>query len=83
MRFISAAPPWPRHKPIWACMHTGCLFYAALSPYPPSPQEKAEKLEQLRILWHGEKIALLSAESKSFGIDTPDDLSRARMIKNN
>lgn len=50
---------------------------------PPSPQEKAEKLEQLRILWHGEKIALLSAESKSFGIDTPDDLSRARMIKNN
>ena len=68
------------HLGVYAYRMSFLRRFVALSP---SPLEKAEKLEQLRILWHGEKIALLSTDSKSFGIDTPDDLSRARMIKNN
>ncbi len=42
-----------------------------------SPLEDIEKLEQLRALYFGEKIAMVKVESKSFGIDTKEDLKRA------
>ena len=42
--------------------------------------EKIEKLEQLRALSYGYKIALQEVETESFGIDTPEDLERALRI---
>ncbi|MBN2767562.1 MAG: 3-deoxy-manno-octulosonate cytidylyltransferase [Campylobacterales bacterium] len=39
--------------------------------------EDIEKLEQLRALFAGYKIAMKKVETNSFGIDTPDDLERA------
>ena len=42
-----------------------------------SPLEEMEKLEQLRALYHGEKIAMIEVKSSSFGIDTVEDLKRA------
>lgn len=47
-----------------------------------SPVEKAESLEQLRVLWHGEKIAMdIAKQSPGPGIDTEDDLQKvAAMI---
>ena len=39
--------------------------------------EDIEKLEQLRVLDNGKKIALIEVESKSFGIDTKEDLQKA------
>lgn len=39
--------------------------------------EDIEKLEQLRILDNGYKIALTKVKSQSFGIDTKEDLERA------
>ena len=39
--------------------------------------EDIEKLEQLRILDNGYKIALTEVKSSSFGIDTQEDLTRA------
>lgn len=53
-------------------------FLQQLPKLPPSPLEQAESLEQLRILWHGKKIALTEVSSASFGIDTAADLARAR-----
>lgn len=53
-------------------------FLRQLPKLPPSPLEQVESLEQLRILWHGKKIALLEVASQSFGIDTAADLARAR-----
>jgi len=44
---------------------------------PYAPIEHIEKLEQLRAIYHGYKIAMVEVESKSFGIDTPEDLQRA------
>lgn len=44
---------------------------------PPSPLEDIEKLEQLRAIYHGKKIAMIRVESESFGIDTQEDLKRA------
>jgi 3-deoxy-manno-octulosonate cytidylyltransferase (CMP-KDO synthetase) len=42
-----------------------------------SPLEHIEKLEQLRALYHGYKVAMTEVETESFGIDTPEDLDRA------
>ena len=42
-----------------------------------SPLEDIEKLEQLRALYYAKKIAMVKVESKSFGIDTKEDLELA------
>ncbi|RBQ29406.1 3-deoxy-manno-octulosonate cytidylyltransferase [Aliarcobacter vitoriensis] len=42
-----------------------------------SKLEDIEKLEQLRAIDNGFKIAMVKVESKSFGIDTKEDLERA------
>ena len=50
-------------------------IYASLEP---TPLEKAEKLEQLRMLEHGYRIGVVLTDSVSRGIDTKDDLEAAR-----
>ncbi len=45
-----------------------------------SKLEKIEKLEQLRALDNGKNIAMVKVESKSFGIDTEQDLRNALKI---
>lgn len=56
-------------------------FYArSLKEFCSLPEgifEHREKLEQLRALEAGKKIAMIEVKSNSFGIDTPDDLERA------
>jgi len=39
--------------------------------------EDIEKLEQLRAIYYGKKIAMVEVKSKSFGIDTKEDLKLA------
>lgn len=43
----------------------------------PGPLENIEKLEQLRAIYHGKKIAMVRVKSQSFGIDTKEDLEKA------
>jgi 3-deoxy-manno-octulosonate cytidylyltransferase (CMP-KDO synthetase) len=46
-----------------------------------SPLEGVESLEQLRVLWHGERIAVHVSESRPGpGVDTPEDLERVRAL---
>jgi len=45
-----------------------------------SKLENIEKLEQLRAIDNGEKIAMVKVSSKSFGIDTQEDLNNALKI---
>jgi len=48
---------------------------------PPSPLEAVESLEQLRVLWHGERIAVhVSAVRPGPGVDTAEDLARVRKL---
>lgn len=47
---------------------------------PPSPLEKREKLEQLRVLENGMSIGVRLVEAVPFGVDTPGDLEKARLI---
>ena len=47
---------------------------------PPSPLELSEKLEQLRWMENGFEIYCREVNSVSFGIDTAEDLERARRL---
>ena len=66
--------------------HVGLYAYRAgflrrFPGLPVAPLETLESLEQLRVLWHGERIAVhVSADRPGPGVDTPDDLARVRAI---
>ncbi len=45
-----------------------------------APIEDIEKLEQLRAVHHGLPISMVKVASTGFGIDTPEDLERAKEI---
>ena len=63
-----------RHIGIYAYRVNFLQQYSGLSV---SPLEMIEKLEQLRVLWHGYKIHVATAcEVPPAGIDTIDDLQR-------
>ena len=47
---------------------------------PVSERENAQKLEQLRALDNGMRIAVALVETVPFGVDTPADLDRARAL---
>ncbi len=48
---------------------------------PVAPLEQTESLEQLRVLWHGQRIAVhLSEQAPGAGVDTPEDLARVRAL---
>ncbi len=48
--------------------------------WPVTPLENAEKLEQLRYLENGVKIRMIITNKPSIGIDTPQDLERAKQF---
>ncbi|MCG3759642.1 3-deoxy-manno-octulosonate cytidylyltransferase [Vibrio cincinnatiensis] len=92
--FSRAAIPWDRdnfalpEKPIVQPLmrHIGIYAYRAgfINTYihwQPSMLEKIESLEQLRVLWYGEKIHVAVAlEAPPSGVDTPEDLAVVRRI---
>jgi 3-deoxy-manno-octulosonate cytidylyltransferase (CMP-KDO synthetase) len=81
--YFSRTPiPWgdgPRwhHVGIYAYRREALIRYVAL---PESPLERREKLEQLRALEAGMRIACVRIEHGPFGVDTPEDLERARRL---
>jgi 3-deoxy-manno-octulosonate cytidylyltransferase (CMP-KDO synthetase) len=65
------------HVGLYAFRREFLLRFAAL---PQTPLEIAESLEQLRALEHGYRIRTVVTEHHSIGVDTPDDLERARRL---
>lgn len=92
--FSRASIPWDRDA--WASdpkivknalmRHIGIYAYRAgfINTYiswQPSALEQIESLEQLRVLWYGEKIHVAVAkEAPAAGVDTPEDLELVRKI---
>ena len=77
--------PFPRdpNTKVSYYKHIGIYAYRkeALEQFtelPPSLLEETEKLEQLRYLENGFKIRLALTDIPTIGIDTPEDLERAR-----
>jgi len=68
--------PMYRHAGIYGYRVAFLKRYAALEP---SPLESFEALEQLRVLWHGDRIAVaVSHDEIPPGVDTPADLEQVR-----
>ncbi|MER9232020.1 3-deoxy-manno-octulosonate cytidylyltransferase [Mesorhizobium sp. M0622] len=80
--FTRATAPWGE-GPLYH--HIGLYAYrrAALERFValrPSPLERRERLEQLRALEAGMRIDAEIVQSVPLGVDTPDDLERARAL---
>jgi len=69
--------PLYHHSGIYAWRREALEEFVAL---PPSPLEVRERLEQLRALEAGMRIDVMLIEDVPFGVDTPDDLARARAM---
>lgn len=70
---------WPLYH------HVGVYVYTrdALERFtslPPSPLEQERKLEQMRALENEMTIAVARVDSVPFGVDTPEDLEKARAL---
>ncbi|HEQ3497227.1 3-deoxy-manno-octulosonate cytidylyltransferase [Raoultella ornithinolytica] len=90
--FSRATIPWDRDRFAQSretigdtlLRHIGIYGYRAgfirrYVSWSPSPLEQIEMLEQLRVLWYGEKIHVAVAEVvPGTGVDTPEDLERVR-----
>ncbi|MCD9551264.1 3-deoxy-manno-octulosonate cytidylyltransferase [Photobacterium carnosum] len=92
--FSRAAIPWDRdnfakqprivHHNI--LRHIGIYAYRAgfINTYinwQPSPLEQIESLEQLRVLWYGEKIHVdVAIDAPPAGVDTLEDLEKVRQL---
>ena len=66
--------------------HVGLYAYRAgflrrFPKLPMAPLERTEALEQLRVLWHGERIAVhVTDHAPGPGVDTLEDLQRVRLL---
>lgn len=90
--FSRATIPWDRDRFAQSrqaigdtlLRHIGIYGYRAgfirrYVSWAPSPLEQIEMLEQLRVLWYGERIHVAVAEEvPGTGVDTPEDLARVR-----
>ncbi len=73
----SGAGPLYHHIGIYAYRRAALARFVRL---PPAPLEQREKLEQLRALENGMRIDVAIVDTVPLGVDTPEDLERARQI---
>ncbi|MCW7760616.1 3-deoxy-manno-octulosonate cytidylyltransferase [Photorhabdus luminescens] len=92
--FSRATIPWERDRFIQSretigdhfLRHIGIYAYRAgfirrYIQWEPSPLEQIEMLEQLRVLWYGEKIHVgIALKAPGVGVDTPEDLAAIRKM---
>jgi 3-deoxy-manno-octulosonate cytidylyltransferase (CMP-KDO synthetase) len=85
--FSRSVIPYPREKNVGVryMQHIGIYAFrkqALLDFYnlPMKSLEASEKLEQLRYLEFGKRIKMIETEEKSIGIDTLEDLEKARKL---
>lgn len=72
-----AAFPFLKHLGIYGYRRSTLL---SIVRHPPSPLELAEKLEQLRALEHGIRIAVATVDHESVGVDVPADVARVESL---
>jgi 3-deoxy-manno-octulosonate cytidylyltransferase (CMP-KDO synthetase) len=72
----SAPPAWA-HVGIYGYRRSFLLTLASLAA---TPLEQSESLEQLRVLEHGFRIRCVETQSRTVGVDTPEDLEHVRRL---
>ena len=83
--FSRASIPYNRSGNATYFGHIGIYGFTKKSLYqfcnlPDAPIEDIEKLKQLRALYYQKPISMVKVSSTGFGIDTPQDLQRAKEI---
>lgn len=76
-RDTSAKVTYYKHIGIYAFRKSALMDFYRL---PMLPLEAAEKIECIRYLEYGKKIKMVETSVKSIGIDTPEDLEKARKL---
>lgn len=76
-RDINAGVRYMKHIGIYAFRKQALLDFYRL---PMKSLEASEKLEQLRYLEFGKRIKMVETNQGSIGIDTPEDLEKARKL---
>lgn len=76
-RDTTAKVTYFKHVGIYAFRKSALMDFYRL---PMLPLEAAEKIECIRYLEYGKKIKMVETSVKSIGIDTPEDLEKARKI---
>jgi len=66
-----------KHIGIYAFRKSALMDFYNL---PMKSLEASEKLEQLRYLEYGKRIKMIETDKGSIGIDTPEDLVKAKNI---
>jgi 3-deoxy-manno-octulosonate cytidylyltransferase (CMP-KDO synthetase) len=74
-----AAFPFLKHLGIYGYRRETLL---RLVKFPVSPLEEAERLEQLRALENGIRIAVVKVDYDSVGVDVPEDVARVEKLMN-
>lgn len=75
VRGRAAAEPMYHHIGVYAYRRAALERFVGL---PPSARERERKLEQMRALDAGMRIACVLVDTVPLGVDTPEDLERAR-----
>lgn len=91
--YFSRAPiPFPRDEarggsdsPSLFRLHIGLYAFRRetlerFCSWPPSPLERCERLEQLRLLEHGVAVGVADVRYEAAGVDSPEDLERVRRL---
>ena len=77
--------PYPMAQPMQRTVHVGLYAFTgeALAKYASwerGPVEKAESIEVLRFLEHGQRVACVKVSPGSIGVDTPEDAERVQLL---
>jgi 3-deoxy-D-manno-octulosonate cytidylyltransferase len=75
LRDADVTPTYFRHIGVYAFRKQTLLDFASLNE---TPLEKAEKLENLRMLEHGMRVRMVITDYSGIGIDTEEDLKKAK-----
>ncbi|MGB8705573.1 MAG: 3-deoxy-manno-octulosonate cytidylyltransferase [Gillisia sp.] len=76
-RETSAGTIYFKHIGVYAFRKRALMDF---TKYPMLPLEATEKIEALRYLEYGKNIMMVETDFKGIGIDTPEDLEKARKI---
>lgn len=76
-RELSYDVKYYKHIGVYAFRKEALIKFSSLEM---TPMEISEKLEQLRYLENGMKIKLVETDFVGIGIDTPEDLEKAKML---
>lgn len=75
---VASTSPVYQHKGVYAFRYDFLMLYHTL---PQTALEKAECLEQLRVIEHGYKIKVCLTEEKTLEINTPEEYEEAQQFK--